>query len=224
MAQKDLLGYRQTVFSRPFEGAEWLMQLSIKEDDFIFLATDENYTTIYPQEVRKLDDGNLSVKFPVSVKGYASVFRLTPLLNFQIQSVVNENYVQFYHKYYIPYFIVQTWNSDGYLVLPKTIKKDLKQCIVEFHDNFTGNIYCIFITDGVKNFINENSWVYKHKKQISRGSILVQSDDPNREVIIPSEEKRYGDNSAFSTSNYIQVDWNSEQTGELVSIIRGYRI
>ena len=224
MAAKDLLGYRQTVFTRGFSGKEWLMHHSIQEDNYMFLAMDENWTTILPQEAKKLGNGYLVVNFPNSITGYVSIFRLTPLLNFQIINVNDTNIVNFYHKFNPPDFIVQTWDSDGYLVLPKTIQKDTQICTVEFDHNFTGTICCVFITNEVRYFTDEIAWQYIHRIQISRGCILLQADDKNNQVILPLEEKRFDSDIKTSFDNFIELDWSLNQSGKLLNIIHGYNI
>ena len=224
MANKDLLGYRQTVYSREFEGKEWVLNHSLAEDNYMFFCTDENFNTILPEEARKTGVGQLTVQFPVFVTGNASVFRLTPLLNFQIVEVNNQSSITFIHKYYIPHFIVQSWDSENNLVLPKNIKKDEYECTVDFYKNFTGVINCVYITQEVKDYLNVNNWIYSHRQKTPRGHMLLQSDDENLEVMLPLEEKRIGGNSSYSSNRYVELNWGKGRTGTLSSIINGYRI
>jgi hypothetical protein len=224
MANKDILGYRQTVYSRPYEGSEWVVTHTITEPHYMFFATDENWSTILPDTVKRTSEGTVTVTFPSSVRGNASIFRLTPLLNFQIVEVFNTNYIKFNHKYHTPYFIVQTWDSDGNLVLPKIIRKENSECEVYFHENFSGVVICVFIIADLKEYIDDNTWEYKYRKIISRGNILIQNDDDIKEVILPKEENRIEESTIKSYDNRIQEVWGTEKTGSLISIIHGYRI
>jgi len=226
MANKDLKGFRLTVYSRYFEGYEWEIDHSIVDEEILFFAADTSWKTILPQEVQKMGSGILKVTFPISVSGYGSVFRFTPILNGKTQTISTPtDSVSFIHGFGNQQFILQAWDADGKLVIPKEIKKFERTCTVEFHEDFTGTLNLVRTIGETEEFESTVEWIYTVGKKEVQGHMFVQINDDTDQVVLPGEEQRVDTNPAYTIDNKITLSWaGQEVAGTILPIIHGYRI
>jgi len=217
---------RLVIHSRFYNSRKWIINHTIQEDHLLFFAADDNFHTIVPGSVQKVSTGLIEASFPVPVSGHASVFRMTPLLNSSAIYVSNKRNVILTHKYRTPNFLVQIWDSEGYLVIPKSICKKKFSIEIDFDQiPFTG--WVEFATTAGSLFPVDNSsfWEYRFWINEPQGNIFVQINDDSDEVIIPGDEHRYDPNPEMVYDNVIKLNWNDVNvSGTILPIIHGYRI
>lgn len=215
---------RLFVYSRKFVGSTWVLEHTISDEKVLFFATDENWKTIQPETVKR-ESGKVTASFPVSVTGYASSFKMAPILNSHIFELTNNTSITERHYYRSTRFLIQCWDSNGYLVNPESISKNELTFTVNFEKGFTGSVELVSMVGLEKLFEDETSWTFEHNVLESRGHIFTQITDDQDNVIVPKEEQRIDDNITSRQDNAIKLDWNeTEISGKILSIIHGYRI
>ena len=174
---------------------------------------------------KRLNNKSIRIEFPIKVHGFASVIKITSILNAKIFHVFNNNILNVNHKYNHKNFMVQIWNSDNELIQPLNIIRTDFDCIIEFHKNITATVYLLRVLSDTVNQLPSSDWIKKHGMMQDKGHIFLQASDNNDTAIVPSIEKRIDTDLNHSTDNKIEMLWNENQIeGKLLAIIHGYRI
>ena len=219
-------GDRLVIYTRMYETRVWNIKHTIPEDHLLFFAMDEDFHTIIPSRVQKMGIGRMEVEFPVAVKGYGSVFRITPLLNAKSVSVSNKRSITIDHRYRSSDFLVQVWDTNGNLVVPRDIRKRKYNVTIDFASTpLTGPVELCRNAGAITKYVDESYWEDRYWVKEYLGNLFIQTNDSDGDVIIAGTEIRWDPIISSALDNKLKLYWNSHEIdGTLLPIIHGYRI
>lgn len=213
---QETSGSRLVSMTRRMETATWKVHHSFNTKRILIMLLDDDLEDVYPYDVSLDGENDVTAKMNGNSSGYMTVIKMTPILKGRTETVVNQTSYLFTHRLATNFLLCQCWDSNDSLVNPKDIIfTDEENATFEFESPFSGRINIVRpVPEQFSVTSPSATWLDRYNSNLYEQYIASQLGDGYR-VFFPASISR--------EDRSVLARLNSAQTGEMNSILHGYR-